>query len=49
MSCIITTIAFICLIASIGAEAVSFLTAYMVQNRIATGLHGKLNTFKFIK
>ena len=44
MSCIITTIAFIFLIATIGCETVSFLTSYMVQNRIAPGLHGKYFT-----
>jgi hypothetical protein len=42
MSCIVTTIAFICLLASIGAEVISFLTSYMVQNRIAIGLHGTI-------
>lgn len=39
MSCIITSLIFIFLIASIGAQAISFLTSFMVVNRFAPGLH----------
>ena len=39
MSCIVTSLTFIFLLASIGAQAISFLTSYMVVNRYAPGLH----------
>lgn len=39
MSCLVTSLTFIFLLATIGAQAISFLTSYMVVNRFAPGLH----------
>ncbi|CAF0714866.1 unnamed protein product [Brachionus calyciflorus] len=39
MSCLVSALTFIFLLASIGAQAISFLTSYMVVNRYAPGLH----------
>lgn len=39
MSCVVTSLTFLFLLASIGAEAISLLTSYMVVNRLAPGLH----------
>lgn len=39
MGCIGTTVTFFFLLASLGAEAISLLTGYMVSNRRAPGLH----------
>lgn len=39
MTCVVTSVTFLFLLATIGAETISFLTSYMVVNRYAPGLH----------
>jgi hypothetical protein len=53
MGCAVTSITFAFLLASVGAQAVSFLTSYMIVNRYSPNLHdglfqrcGALNFFQ---
>lgn len=39
MSCLVTSLTLIFLLATIGAQTIAFLTSYMVVNRYAPGLH----------
>lgn len=39
MSCVVRSMIFLFLLASIGAQIISFMTSYMVVNRYAPGLH----------
>ena len=39
MSCAVTSLSFVFFLISLGAEALAFLTSYMVLNRLEPGLH----------